>query len=125
MSAYWQSVATAVLALAILGPTQAADPKPFPGTPSKWQGFARHDFKVDGADATVVVPDQPLPGPAVGLAGGVLRGLRRRRRGAGQGRLAPGLPGGPDLFGSPEAVAKWEKFHAALEASTGCTPGPA
>ncbi len=40
----------------------AADPKPFPGAPTKWEGFARHDFKVDGTDATVVVPDKPLPG---------------------------------------------------------------
>ena len=40
----------------------AAEPKPFPGTPTKWEGFARHDFKVGDLDATVVVPEKPLPG---------------------------------------------------------------
>src|SRR2546423_5834142 len=62
----------ALLALvAVVGVCTAADPKPFPGTPTKWEGFARHDFKVDGTDATVVVPDKPLPGrPWVWRGGG-------------------------------------------------------
>jgi hypothetical protein len=58
--------ARTALALAVFitraaaGPT--AEPKPFPGTPTRWQGFARHDFRVADLDATVVVPDKPLPG---------------------------------------------------------------
>jgi len=47
--------------LSLTAPCRAAEPKAFPGTPTKWTGFARHDFKVDGTDATVVVPDKPLP----------------------------------------------------------------
>ena len=39
-----------------------AEPKPFPGKPSKWQGFDRHDFKVGDLDAIVVTPALPLPG---------------------------------------------------------------
>jgi len=41
---------------------RAEDPKPFPGKASKWSGFAKHDFQVNGKDAIVVVPDKALPG---------------------------------------------------------------
>src|SRR4051794_34478513 len=41
---------------------RADDPRPFPGQSSRWEGFARHDFRVDGADVIVVEPDKALPG---------------------------------------------------------------
>ncbi len=50
-------VLAAIVPLTLAAVTSAAEPKPFPGTPTKWQGFARHDFKVGDLDATVVVPD--------------------------------------------------------------------
>src|SRR5437764_1423102 len=40
----------------------AAGPEPFPGAVSRWEGFARHDFRVDGRDVIVVEPEKPLPG---------------------------------------------------------------
>jgi hypothetical protein len=52
----------AVVAMFVLGTaTRAAEPKPFPGKASRWNGFTRHDFQVDGADVLVVEPDRPLP----------------------------------------------------------------
>ena len=42
--------------------TATADPKPFAGTESTWNAFKRFDFKVDGKDAIVVVPEKPAPG---------------------------------------------------------------
>src|SRR5690606_25937643 len=40
----------------------ADEPRPFPGAVSRWHGFVRHDFRVDGADVIVVEPQTPLPG---------------------------------------------------------------
>ena len=91
-----------------------ADPKPFPGTPTKWQGFAKHDFNVAELEATVVVPEQALPGRpwvwraeffgsfadcdvALVKAGWHLAYLKV-----------------PDLFGAPKAVKKWEAFYNAM-----------
>ena len=47
----------------------AADsPKPFPGKVSKWNGFTRHDFQVDGANVIVVEPAKPLAEPSLSNA---------------------------------------------------------
>ena len=35
-----------LILVGLASPSVAADPKPFPGAPTKWQGFARHDFRV-------------------------------------------------------------------------------
>jgi len=113
-----------VVALLLASLAAAADPKPFPGTPTKWRGFARHDFKVGDLSAIVVVPDEPLPGrpwvwrgeffdsfadadAALVNAGWILVHLKT-----------------PDLFGSPKALAKWEKFYAAMTTDYGLHPKP-
>ena len=43
----------------LAGPATA---EPFPGSKSKWEGFDRYDFEVDGHPAIVVVPKETLPG---------------------------------------------------------------
>ncbi len=102
----------------------AAEPKPFPGTPSKWQGFAKHDFKVGELNAIVVVPAKPLPGrPWV---------WRGEFFGAFADADAALVKAGwhlahiktPDLFGSPKALAKWETFYKAMTADFGLHPKP-
>ena len=35
---------------------------PFPGVETKWNGFVRHDFQVNGNSVLVVSPDQPAEG---------------------------------------------------------------
>lgn len=124
MGALCQVALAIVLILVPLCRAGAADPKPFPGTPTRWQGFARHDFQVDGTDATVVVPDKPLPGRP------------RVWRGEFFGAFADAdvalVKAGwhlaylkvPDLFGSPRAMAKWETFHTALTGEYGLHPKP-
>ena len=58
---------TLLLALS-LGRAAAATPAKneqadsFPGTVSQWHGYIRHDFKFNGRDAIVVVPQASLPG---------------------------------------------------------------
>ncbi len=39
-----------------------AEPPAFPGKVSQWNGFAKHDFDIDGLKTTVVVPAMPLAG---------------------------------------------------------------
>ena len=50
-----------LLTLALLLPL-ALGAKDFPGTKSKWEGCDRYDFKVEGRDALVVIPQEAAPG---------------------------------------------------------------
>jgi pimeloyl-ACP methyl ester carboxylesterase len=117
--------ALALLALAALASdTPAADPKLFPGTPTEWEGFVRHDFKVGDLDATVVVPDKPLPdrrwvwrGEFFGAFADCDVALAKEGWHLAYLKV-------PDLFGSPKAVKHWEAFHAAMVKDYGMHPKP-
>jgi hypothetical protein len=51
------------LALLLVSATPCiAEPKPFPGKTSKWEGFTRHDFQVGGVNVLVVEPEKAQPG---------------------------------------------------------------
>ena len=50
-----------LLTLALLLPL-ALGAKDFPGTKSEWEGCDRYDFKVEGRDALVVIPQEAAPG---------------------------------------------------------------
>ena len=111
---------------AVAGPPRARPPTPSrsPARPPSGRGFARHDFQVGGADATVVVPDKPLPGrPWVwrGEFFGAFADADTALVGAGW-HLA--YLKTPDLFGSPKAITKWEAFHAAMVTDYGMHPKP-
>lgn len=97
----------------------------FPGKVSDWNGYARHDFEVDGHPATVVVPKQVAPGrpwvwhgeffghkpaPDIALLG----------RGFHIAYLKV-----PDLLGSPKAVQHWNGFHRELTGRYGLAAKPA
>ena len=94
-------------------------------TASEWQGFARLDFRLpeDGAKCTVVIPKKAAEGqpwiwrarffghqPALDL------GLLER----GWHLCYCNVSG---MFGSPDAVARWDKFHA-LATDLGLSPRP-
>src|SRR5438270_10479516 len=104
MSIKISSVVALVLVLVTAG--FADEPKPFPGAVSHWEGFVRHDFRVDGVGVTVVEPKRALPGrPWVWRAeffGAFMSAdLALVERGW---HLA--FINVPDLFGSPKAVAR-------------------
>jgi pimeloyl-ACP methyl ester carboxylesterase len=116
---------TIVGLLAILAPTaEAAEPEPFPGAVSRWEGFIRHDFQVDGRNVIVIEPEKPLPG----------------RPWAWRGEFFGAFPNGdielvkrgwhiasvsvPNLFGSPKAIAHWEKFYDVLVNQHRLSPRP-
>lgn len=102
----------------------AAEPKPFPGTPTKWQGFAKHDFKVGDLDATVVVPDKPLPGRPWVWRGEFFGAFADCDVALVKAGWHLAYLKVPDLFGSPKAVKKWEAFHDAMVKDYGMHPKP-
>lgn len=92
----------------------AAEPKAFPGAPTKWQGLTRHDFKVGELDATVVVPDKPLPGRPWVWRGEFFGAFADADAALVKAGWHMTYVRVPDLFGSPKAIAKWEKFYSAM-----------
>jgi len=104
---------------------QAGEPKPFGGKVSEWNGFAKHDFVVDGKNATVVVPEKALDG----------------RPWAWRAEFFGAFPNAdielvkkgwhvvylqvPDLYGSPKAMASWEKLYDVLVKDHGLHAKPA
>ena len=105
-------VAMALLASCTLA--RADEPKPFPGQAGRWEGFIRHDFKVDGTDVIVVEPATALPGRSWAWRGEFFGAfpnadIELLKKGWHLAYL-----GVPDQFGSPKAVARWEKLYDVL-----------
>ncbi|OWK38683.1 alpha/beta hydrolase family protein [Fimbriiglobus ruber] len=107
------------LVAALTGTAPAAEPKAFPGTSSKWEGFPKYDFKIDGTDVTVVAPAEPLPGrPWVWRAEffGAFADADKAMVKAGWHLVYARTS---DLFGAPKAMKKWEGVYDALVADYG------
>jgi pimeloyl-ACP methyl ester carboxylesterase len=104
---------------------RADGPKPVPGQAGRWEGFVRHDFKVDGTDVIVVEPARPLPGRPWAWRGEFFGAfpnadIELLRKGW---HLA--YMGVPDQFGSPKAVARWEKLYDVMVKDHQLSPRPA
>ncbi len=89
----------------------AEEAAPFPGTKSQWNGYDRYDFTVDEAKCWVVVPKQAAEGrPWIWRA----RFFGHEPQ-ADLALLAKGFHltycDVAALFGSPKAVARWDKFY--------------
>ena len=104
---------------------RADDPGPFPGKSSRWEGFARHDFRVDGADVIVVEPDKALPGRPWAWRGEFFGAFPNADIALLKAGWHLAYIGVPDQFGSPRAMARWEKFHDVLVKDHGLSPRPA
>jgi pimeloyl-ACP methyl ester carboxylesterase len=102
----------------------AADPKPFPGTPGKWQGFARHDFKVGELEATVVAPERPLPGRPWVWRGEFFGAFADADAALVKAGWHLAYVKVPDLFGAPKAVKQWETFYDAMVNEYGLSAKP-
>ncbi|MBM3980879.1 MAG: alpha/beta hydrolase [Planctomycetes bacterium] len=113
-----------VAVFAPVGATGAAEPKAFPGAPTKWQGFARHDFKVGDLGATVVVPDKALPGRPWVWRGEFFGAFADADAALVKAGWHLAYLRVPDLFGAPAAVKKWEAFHEAMVRDYGMHPKP-
>lgn len=92
----------------------SAEPAPFPGEKSAWNGYDRYDFEVDGKPVLVVKPKQPATGlPWVWH--GEFFGHKPEPDVA---LLAQGFHivymRVPDMLGCPRAVAHWNAFYREL-----------
>lgn len=89
----------------------AAAPKPFPGKPSKWKGYDRYDFQLDGVGVIVVEPAKALAGRPWVWRGEFFGAFDNADVELVKKGWHLAYMGVPNLFGSPKAIAKWEKFH--------------
>lgn len=119
----------AVLAVASIlvsaSAVHADEPRPFPGAVGRWNGFVRHDFRVDGADVIVVEPAKPLPGRPWAWRGEFFGAFPDADIELLRGGWHLAYMAVPDLFGSPKAVARWERFYEVLVGRHGLSPRPA
>jgi hypothetical protein len=122
MTARTTLVLAVVLSLAVPHGARAADPKPFPGRPTKWNGFAKHDFKVGELAATVVAPEKPLPGRPWVWRGEFFGAFADCDVALVKAGWHLAYVQVPDLFGSPKEVKHWEAFHAAMTSDYGLHP---
>ena len=116
---------TVVLVFILTAAAHATDPEPFPGALSRWNGFARHDFSVDGARVIVVEPEKPLPGRPWAWRGEFFGAFPNADVALLKRGWHLAYIGVPDLFGSPSSVARWEKFYDVLVKDHGLSPRPA
>ena len=115
----------AVASILILCPAADADePAPFPGAVSRWNGFVRHDFQVDGADVIVVEPEEPLPGRPWAWRGEFFGAFPNADIELLKGGWHLAYMSVPDLFGSPRAMRKWERLYEVLVERHGLSPRP-
>ncbi len=92
---------------------------------SEYFGCARYDFKLDGVDSIVVCPERPLPGK---------KWAWRARFWGHENQLDQALLKAGfylvytdvvDLYGSPEAVKRWDNFYRLLTGNNNFDPRPA
>jgi pimeloyl-ACP methyl ester carboxylesterase len=91
-----------------------ADPPPFPGKVSQWNGFAKHDFEIEGLKTTVVVPAQPLEGRPWIWRGEFFGAFADADVALVKAGWHLAYVNVPNLFGSPKAIAAWDKVYAEL-----------
>ncbi|HEU5117340.1 MAG TPA: alpha/beta hydrolase, partial [Isosphaeraceae bacterium] len=102
----------------------AAEPEPFPGIVSRWNGFIRHDFQAHGVDVIVVEPEKPLPGRPWAWRGEFFGAYPNADIELIKNGWHLAYIKAPDLFGSPRAMAEWEKFYDVLVTRHGLSPTP-
>ncbi|MFO0809733.1 MAG: alpha/beta hydrolase [Gemmataceae bacterium] len=114
----------AFLDLALSHVTHAGEPKAFPGNPTQWEGCARYDFRVGDLDATIVRPEKPLPGRPWVWRGEFFGAFADADAALVKTGWHLAYVKVPDLFGSPKAIGKWEKFHEAMVTEYGLNAKP-
>jgi pimeloyl-ACP methyl ester carboxylesterase len=119
-----RALTAAALILSFSTTVSGDEPKPFPGAVSRWNGFVCHDFRVDGADVIVVEPEKPLPGRPWLWRGEFFGAFPNADIDLFKDGWHLAYMKVPDLFGSPKAVAHWEKLYDVLVKEHGLSPKP-
>jgi len=103
-----------LLLLCSLTTLAQAEPPAFPGKVSQWNGFAKHDFDIDGLKTTVVVPATPLAGRPWVWRGEFFGAFADADVALVKAGWHLAYVSAPNLFGSPKAIAAWDKAYAEL-----------
>src|SRR3954464_9224032 len=114
-----------ILGTLLLASVPAQRVNPFPGMESRWEGFVRHDFPVDGAKVIVVEPGRPLPGRPWAWRGEFFGAFPNADIALVKAGWHLAYIAVPDQFGSPRAMARWEKLHDVLVKDHKLSPRPA
>jgi pimeloyl-ACP methyl ester carboxylesterase len=77
-------------------------------------GFAKHDFEIDGLKTTVVVPATPLAGRPWVWRGEFFGAFADADVALVKAGWHLAYVSAPNLFGSPRAIAAWDKVYAEL-----------
>ena len=118
-------VTALILASTVIGVGGASAAEPWPGATSDFHGFTQYDFKVEELACKVVVPKKVAEGkPWI---------WRARFFGHEPGPEIELLSKGfhvayvdvADLFGSPKAVGRWDRFYKYLTEQHGLAKKPA
>lgn len=94
------------------------------GKKSTWNGQDRYDFKVEGKEAILVVPQNPLPGKPWVWRGEFFGAFADADVLLAKNGWHIAYVKENDQFGSPKAMATWEKFHAHMVKTHGLHPKP-
>ena len=114
-----------ILGTLLIAVAPAEAPKPFPGVESRWEGFVRHDFRVDGVGVTVVEPREPLPGRPWAWRGEFFGAFPNADIALLKSGWHLAYIEVPNLFGSPKAMKQWERFYDVLVKDHGFSAKPA
>jgi len=114
-----------ILALLLAGHVRAEDDAAFSGDKTNWHGYDRYQFKVEDAACWVVVPKKPAAGkPWIWRARfwghEPQADLVLLEKGFHVGYCDVG-----GLFGSPEAVKRWNAFYKVVTERHGLSKKPA
>ena len=109
----------------LISAPQVEAPKSFPGLDSRWEGFVRHDFQVDGANAIVVEPKHPLPGRSWAWRGEFFGAFPNADIALLEAGWHLAYIEVPNLFGSPKAMKHWDAFYNQLVKDYAMSPKPA
>jgi pimeloyl-ACP methyl ester carboxylesterase len=114
-----------ILGTFLLAVAPPEDPQPFSGVESRWEGFVRHDFRVDESNVIVVEPKEPLPGRPWAWRGEFFGAFPNADIELLRSGWHLAYIGVPDLFGSPKAMKQWEKFYEVMVKEHGLSAKPA
>lgn len=121
---YLRLLIAAILLVTCVSTGSADIGKSFPGKVSRWNGFVRHDFQVDGKNVIVVAPEKPLPGRPWLWRGEFFGAFASAdvelvKRGWHLAYISV-----PNQFGSPTVMEAWDKFYNAMVKEYGMSKQP-
>ncbi|VTS04218.1 alpha/beta hydrolase family protein [Tuwongella immobilis] len=110
--------------MADLRADSGAEPKPFHGKKSDWQGLSRTDLQISGISVIVVEPAKPLPGRPWVWRGEFFGAFANADVALVKAGWHLVYVAAPNQFGSPTAMKSWETVYEVLVRDSKLHPKP-